>query len=104
MTSKISWSAATVGQVVAMTEDYQVVVSELVFDTPLKGVKGYALFYRPNMIRQAEGVDIVTAIGQMYRDQRILDKVKSNPKLLTDDPEVQTLQSFFGEPESQTRN
>jgi hypothetical protein len=109
MTSKvqqaINWAPTNEWDIVVETADYIVYwTGELIFDTPIKGVKGYALVYKPSRTRQAEGVDIVAAVAQCYAAQRVLDRVKAQPSLLTDDPEAQVLGAFFGEPEGKSVN
>lgn len=97
--SKIVWEPAK-WQVVVSTKDYVVqFVGELQFDTPIKGQPGFALIYGPTGHRQAEGADIVAAVAQCYAAQRLLDSVKKNPSLITQDPGEQSLEGFFGEPE-----
>jgi hypothetical protein len=102
MTSKgVNWYPA-VADVVIETEDFVVHrVSVLGFDTPIKGQGGYALTYKGTGMRQSEGVDIVAAVAQCYREQHILTRVKANPDLLSRDPHEQALEGFF-EPESGT--
>lgn len=102
--SKVNW-APQLGDDVIATADYRVYcAASLGFDTPIKGQRGYQLIYRPTDFVQAEGVDIVVAVAGCYAAQRVLDKVKAKPELLSQDPETAVLGGFFGEPESDLRN
>lgn len=106
MTSKaVNWAPTNEWDIIVETADYAAhFTGELIFDTPIKGQQGFALIYKPSRVRQAEGVDIVAAVAQCYAAQRVLDRVKAQPSLLSEDPEAQVLGAFFGEPESKTRN
>lgn len=100
-TSKINWDARLNAEVVVSLVDFQLIfVKELTFNSPnmpFRGKPGYQLVYRPTGHVQAEGVDIVAAVAQTYREQRVLDKVKQQPELLTQDPAEANLAGFFSD-------
>jgi hypothetical protein len=97
----INWQAATNFEIVVATKDFQLrFVDSMTFDSPhmpFRGKAGYQLVYRPTGHVQAEGVDIVAAVAQAFREQRILDRVKENPSLVTEDPHQGQLESFFNQ-------
>lgn len=98
-TTNIDWAAKEDRATVVTTTDFIVrFVAEMSFDSPhlpFKGKPGYQLVYRPTGHVQAEGVDIVAAVAQIYREQRILDRIKEKPSLLTDDPANANLTAFL---------
>lgn len=99
--TKINWKASTNDEVVVTTKDFYIVFKEeLTFESPnlpFRGKAGYQLRYRPTGHVQAEGVDIVAAVAQVFREQRVLDKVKEKPELLTADPAESQLAEFLSD-------
>lgn len=97
-TTKINWDAQA-GDFVVRLKDFDLVfTSGLEFSSPnmpFRGMPGYQLIYKPTGHIMAEGVDPVAAVAQTFREQRILDRVKANPKLLTEDPAQGQLADFL---------
>lgn len=95
----INWKASQHLETVVAVTDFTLRYSDsLTFDSPylpFRGKSGYQLVYRPTGHVQAEGVDIVAAVAQVFREQRALDKVKANPKLVTEDPSEGNLAAFL---------
>lgn len=102
-TSKVNWKANEPGEEVLKTHDFILrFTPRLEFDSvtlPFRGKPGYQLVYRPTGHVMAEGVDPVAAVGQTYREQRILDRVKANPALLEQDPAEQQMSAFLSDTE-----
>jgi len=106
-TSKVNWKAATDHEVVVATKDFQIrFVDALTFDSvtlPFRGKPGYQLVYRPTGHVQAEGVDVVAAVAQAYREQRVLDRVREKPELLERDPNEGRLADFLADMDTEGR-
>ncbi len=106
-TSKVNWAARVNHETVLELQDFLLrFVLELEFNSPnmpFRGKRGYQLVYRPTGHVMAEGVDPVASVAQTYREQRILDRVKSDTKLLSEDPQAQQLASFLADAETEGR-
>lgn len=98
-TTKINWAAKRDLEPVVVLADFKLrYVLALQFDSPnlpFSGKAGYQLVYMPTGHVQAEGVDVVAAVAQTFREQRILDRVKAKPSLVTDDPAEGNLAAFL---------
>ncbi len=107
-TSKVNWAASGQNEPVLELQDFLLrYVKELGFNSPnmpFRGKPGYQLVYRPTGHVMAEGVDPVASVGQTYREQRILDRVKAEPKLLSEDPQQQQLASFLADADVEGRS
>lgn len=99
MTTKINWGASKDLEPVVVTKDFKLrFVLALTFDSPhmpFRGRAGYQLVYLPTGHVQAEGVDVVAAVAQTFREQHTLDKVKAKPSLVTEDPADGNLAAFL---------
>jgi hypothetical protein len=106
-TSKVNWKAKNDLEVVVTTDDFQVRFADaLSFDSPnmpFRNKPGYQLVYRPTGHVQAEGVDVVAAVAQIYREQRVLDRVKAKPELLEKDPHEGRMSEFLEDMDTEGR-
>lgn len=94
--SKINWSPKAGNRIVVETQDFVLTyVDELVLDLPFKGLNGFQMRYKPTQHLQAEGLDIVAAVAQTFREQRVLDRVKEKPSLLTEDEATRQMSEFL---------